>query len=192
MILNLTAEKRTLGKKSDNSNLRKTGFIPAVVYAEGKEGTNITVPANEFKKMYKKSIGEIAIFNIDLEGKELHTVVKAKQIHPLSREVIHIDFMELHPGKEISIDIPIKFSGTPTAVKDGGILEITKRKLHAHCLPKFIPEDYPLDLSQLKMGETIYCKDIKIANVKINEPADLAVASVHAPRTNEKKEEASE
>lgn len=192
MILNLTVEKRTLGKKSDLNTLRRTGFIPAVIYAEGKEGTNVTVPANEFKKMYKKSIGEIAIFNLNLDGKDVHTVVKEKQIHPLTREVIHVDFLELHPGKEISIEIPVKFIGTPVSVKDGGILEITKRKLHAHCMPKFIPEDFPMDISSLKIGQTIYCKDVKIENVKITEPADLAIVSVHAPRSNEKQEETNE
>lgn len=192
MILNLTAEMRKIAKKSDTSNSRKSGLVPAVMYAEGKEGLNILIPANEFKKLYKKTIGEVAVFNINIEGKEYHTVVKEKQIHPVSREIIHVDFYELHPDKELTINVPFKFVGTPVSVKDGGILEIGKRYFTAHCLPKFIPDDFEINLANLKMGETIYCKDVKIPNVKVTDHADSAIASVHAPRTKEEKTETAE
>jgi large subunit ribosomal protein L25 len=192
MILNLTAEMRKTVRKSDNGNLRRSGLIPAVMYAEGKAGLNINVPANEFKKLYKKSIGEIAVFNITVDGKEYHTVVKERQINPLSREIIHVDFYELHPDKEVNINVPLKFVGTPAAVKDGGILEIVKRSVSAHCLPKFIPEDFEISLVNMKMGETIYCKDVKIENVKIAEHADTAIVSVHTPRNKEVKAETAE
>jgi large subunit ribosomal protein L25 len=93
MILNLAVQARSLGKKSELKNLRKSGLIPAVIYSEGQPGMNISVPTNEFNKLYRKSIGEVAVFNLTLNGNEMHAIVKDRQIHPVSRDFVHVDFM---------------------------------------------------------------------------------------------------
>ncbi|HPY97007.1 MAG TPA: 50S ribosomal protein L25 [Candidatus Cloacimonadota bacterium] len=182
MILNLDVEKRTLGKKSDLNKLRRDGFIPAVVYSSGEKGTPITVPTIEFNKLYKKSIGEIAIFYLKDGNDEVRAIIKEKQIHPVTRKITHIDFLELHPGKEISLDIPINFIGTPAAVKEGAVVDIARRTLNAACLPKYIPEDISLDITNMEVGETIYCKDITLENIRFNENEDLAIVTVSIPR----------
>lgn len=182
MILNLVGDKRENGKKSDLKNMRKSGFIPAIVYAEGQAGVMITVPANEFKKAYKKSIGEVAIFNINVNGTEYRSIVKEKQVHPVSREIVHIDFLELHKEKEITLKVPIKFIGTPKSLKEGGVLDVMHRSLELHCLPHNIPEDIEINIEELKIGETLHCKDIKVANAKITEALDTPIVSVHANR----------
>ncbi len=184
MILNLIGEKRVSGKKSDKKNMRKTGSIPAIVYAEGQAGMMISVPANDFKKAYKKSIGEVAIFNLNINGDEFRAIVKEKQIHPVSRDIVHIDFMELHKEKEITIKVPIKFIGTPKSLKEGGVLDVMRRQIEIHCLPHNIPEDIELNIEEVKIGETIHCKDIKVVNAKITEVLDTPILTVHALRTN--------
>ena len=183
MILNLAVQSRELGKKSERKNLRKSGNIPAIIYSEGQPGINISVPANEFYKLYRKSIGEVAVFNLIMDGKEMHAIVKARQIHPVTREFLHVDFLELHKGKELSLSVPFKFIGTPASLKEGGIMEITMRELKVSCLPRHIPEDIPLNIENIKIGETIYVKDINVENINIKDAGNIPVISVHAPKS---------
>ena len=189
MILNLAVQSREMGKKSTRKNLRKGGWTPAVIHSEGQPGITISVPTNEFYKLYKKSIGGVAVFNLELDGKEIHAIVKARQIHPVTRDFVHVDFLELHKGKELSLSVPFKFIGTPASLKDGGILETSMRELHVSCLPQHVPEDIPLNIENLKIGETIYVKDIKVENLSIKDAGNIAVISVHAPRATKSTEE---
>ena len=183
MILNLAVQSREIENKSSRKNLRKSGNIPAVIYSEGQPGIHISVPTNEFTKLYKKSIGEVAVFNLNLNGKDCHAIVKARQIHPVSRDFIHVDFLELHKDKELNLSVPFKFIGTPASLKEGGIMEITVRELKVSCLPKYIPEDIPLHIEKLAIGEAIYIKDIKLENITIKEAGNIPIVSVHATRT---------
>ena len=96
MLIKIAVQNRDLGNKSVRKNLRKTGLTPAIIYSKGQPGTNISVPTNEFSKLYKKSINQDATFVLDLNGIEHKTIVKARQIHPVTREFVHIDFLEIH------------------------------------------------------------------------------------------------
>jgi len=182
MILNLAVQPRVIGKKSQRKDLRKSGHIPAVIYSEGQPGILVSVPTNEFLKLYKKSIGGVAVFNLNLDGNEIRAIVKSRQIHPVSRSYIHVDFLELHKDKEISLSVPFRFIGTPSSLKEGGSLEITMRELKVSCLPRHIPEDIPLNIENIKIGETIYVKDLKVAELSIKEPGNIPIVSVHAQK----------
>jgi len=185
MILNLAVQTRDLGKKSELKNLRNRGNIPAIIYSEGQPGITISVPANEFLKLYKQSIGKIALFNLKLGEHEYQTVVKARQLHPVSRAFVHVDFLELHKDKEINLSVPFKFFGTPASLKEGGTLEVTMRDLKVSCLPKFIPDDIPLSVEHIQIGETIYVKDLQLPNIIVKEPGNIPIVSVHAKSTKE-------
>jgi large subunit ribosomal protein L25 len=183
MILNLAVQSRTIGKKSERKNLRKSGHIPAIIYSEGQPGIYISVPTNEFYKLYKKSIGEVAVFNLTLDGEEIKTIVKSRQIHPVSRDYLHVDFLALHKDKELTLSVPFRFIGTPASIKDGGALEISQRELKVACLPANIPDDIPINIENIKLGETIYIKDIKVENITIKDPTSLPIVTVSAPKT---------
>jgi len=183
MILNLAVQSRTTGKKSERKGLRKSGVIPAVIYSEGQPGKPISVPTNEFYKLYKKSIGEVAVFNLSLDGTEIRAIVKDRQIHPVSRAYIHVDFLELHKGKEISLSVPFRFIGTPHSLKEGGTLDVVMRDIKVSCLPRHIPDDIPINIENIKIGETIYVKDLNVENLNIKESGSLPIVSVHVTKT---------
>ena len=185
MILNLAVQTRDLGKKSELKKLRKSGLITAVIYSEGQPGIIISVPENEFLKLYKKSIGKIAVFNLKLAEHEFQTVVKARQIHPVSRDFIHVDFLELHKDKEINLSVPFKFIGTPASLKEGGIMDITLRELKVSCLPRFIPDDIPVHVEQIQIGEAIHIKDLELPNLTVRETGNIPIVSVHAKSTKD-------
>jgi len=95
MTLRIAVLHRDLGNKSFRKNIRKSGNTPAIIYSKGQPGINISVPSNEFFKLYRKSLNEDAVFVLELNGKEHKTIVKARQIHPVTREFVHIDFLEI-------------------------------------------------------------------------------------------------
>ncbi|HPR16897.1 MAG TPA: 50S ribosomal protein L25 [Candidatus Cloacimonadota bacterium] len=183
MHIKIKAEKRELGKKSDLKNYRKEGFIPAVVYGEGKEGINILLPVIPFQKAYKKSIGEVAIFEIEVGNKKYSTFIKEKQIHPVSREFVHIDFVELHKGKHITMEIPINFIGEPKGVKEGGVVEYLHRSLEITCLPKDLPEEIDVDITELHVGDTLHFSNITLpANISCSLSGAATIIAIKESR----------
>ena len=182
MNLKLEATKREPGKKSDSRELRRQGRIPAIIYGEGKPGLPISLDAAEFNKTYRKSIGQMAFFNVSVGGEVYRTIVKEKQIHPLHRDLLHIDFQELHAGKEISLEIPLSFEGEAPGTRSGGLLDISMRTLLCQSLPKNIKDDIVVDISKLEVGETIHVGDLDLGEMNTKAAPELAVVSVHLPR----------
>jgi len=178
MDFNLKVEKREIfRKKSANSSLRKSGFIPAVIYGEGKKGINIKLKNNEFVKAYNKSLGSVAFFSLEVGSKTYKTIIKEKQIHPSSRRVVHIDFLELTKGHTITMDIPIKLVGEPMGAKEGGIVEFLLHSVSITCLPSEILSVIEVNVSELNIGDGIKIGDIDFGSLTVN--MDNAITVVH-------------
>ena len=192
MNLNIEAKFRKKGRKSDLKEIRKTGFIPGIIYGEGKEGIPISIPKITFLKAYKKTIGEMVFFEISVDNKKIKTVIKEKQIHPVSREILHIDFLELHKGKEITLEVPIKIIGDAPGTHEGGLLEVIVRKIEISCLPKDVPEEIQVDVSNLSIGDSIHFSQISLENMRTKLPGDTTIVAVRAPRKIEEVEKAEE
>ena len=184
MNIKINVEKRETNKKSDLNELRKKGFIPAVIY--GKDfSEKITLVENDFNKEYKKSIGHLAFFDFVFNKKEYKTIIKEKQIHPVTRKIIHVDFLELKTGKEITVNIPIHFEGIAPGTKTGGVLDISMRSLEITCLPKDMPEEIVLDISKLELGNAIHVKDLSLSDkILVHASKDQSVVSVNIPHVS--------
>ena len=181
MNIKINAEKRDLGKRSDLTELRKEGFIPGIIYGAGQEGIKIAFNARDYTREYKKSIGAVAFFDITVDGKIYKTFIKEKQIHPLTREIVHIDFLELHKGKPITIDVPINFTGEALGTKEGGVFEIIHRVIQVTCLPKDIPDEIRFDISEMNIGDSIHLRDLDISedmNTELSDEITIAILSV--------------
>lgn len=190
MNIKVKAEKRNLGKKSNLTELRKEGFIPCIIYGNGQEGIKISINARDYAREYKKSIGEVAFFDITVDGKTYKTFIKDKQIHPLTREIVHIDFLELHKGKSITIDIPINFDGEAIGIKEGGILDIIHRKMQITCLPKDIPDEIKIDVSGMNIGDSIRVGDIILSeDIVANLSENVTIITLSLPKIVEETEE---
>jgi len=181
MNIKINAEKRDLGKRSDLTELRKEGFIPGIIYGAGIEGIKIAFNARDYTREYKKSIGAVAFFDITVDGNTYKTFIKEKQIHPLTREIVHIDFLELHKGKPITIDVPINFTGEALGTKEGGVFEIIHRVIQVTCLPKDIPDEIKFDISEMNIGDSIHLRDLDISedmNTELTDDITIAILSV--------------
>ena len=162
MNVKVEANLREIGKKSVLKNYRNENLIPGIIYGEGNEGLKILIPKIQFLKDYKGTIGKVSFFNILVDGKEFNTFIKEKQIHPVTREFVHIDFMEFHKGKKITFQIPFKYIGEALGTQEGGLVEVLHRELEISCLPKDIPEEISIDVSELEIGDSIHFRDIEL------------------------------
>ncbi len=189
MNIVIEAMKRDIGKKSELNELRKNDIIPGVIYGPGREPLAIKVDKNVFLKEYRKTIGELVIFNVKIADEEYQTIIKDKQIHPVTREVQHIDFLELRQDSKIRVNLPIKYIGTPAGIKEGGILEIMIREVEIICYPKDLVEDIEIDISHLEIGKSVQVGDLQIKNAELTLPPDISLAIVHSPKALEEEEE---
>jgi large subunit ribosomal protein L25 len=185
--LNLEASLR-----SDKSNkVRGRGSIPAVVYGQGMEPISIEVDRKRFSSLFAKGANKNALISLivkDSKGSQnLPVLAHDLQTDFMTDQVIHIDFLKINMQEEIKTKVSIEFVGEPEGVKlEGGILVHSLRQLEVKCLPGSIPSKITVDVSPLKIGESIHVSGIvPPQGVTILTPKDEPVAIVSSPTEEE-------
>lgn len=179
----LKAHPREEQGKQAAKHLRSRGMIPAVVYGHGERTISISIDGSEFKRILKREKGDNIIVDLSFdENGSKKTIIKEIQRNPVTSEIIHVDFQHLIPTEEIEIDVPIILVGTSAGVKEGGLLEHILRKVSVRCLPKDIPSHLELDVSELKIGESIHVSDLHIKGGEILDHPEETVVTVLMPR----------
>jgi large subunit ribosomal protein L25 len=160
----LNVQARQGRKKGMARRLRSTGKIPAVIYGH-TEPTAITVDAHEFRGAFKRITENTIVQLLMPEGTPEGThevLVKDYQKDNLTGEILHIDFYEFEKGKALRTRVPIRLTGNPVGVKEGGILEILLRELEVECLPKDLPGEIALDIAELALDRALHVKDMSL------------------------------
>ncbi|MBI4972367.1 MAG: 50S ribosomal protein L25, partial [Candidatus Omnitrophica bacterium] len=183
----LEAQLRQELGKSGVKDLREKGFVPAVVYGEAKDSQAIKLSHHELIQLLHQHRLENAIINLkikdDKKAKARSCLIKEIQYHPVTGDILHLDFNEVSLTKVIKVNVPVVAKGEPIGVKqEGGSLEHILWEIEVECLPTDIPKEFSVDVSALKIGDDIHIKDISFpANIKVlNKPEDV-VLSVAAP-----------
>ena len=175
--------------------MRRAGLIPGVIYGDGGEAREVSLPQHEFKQMLHHHAGEQMMVALELDGKDLSVLLKDVQHAPLSSDILHVDFQEVSLTKKLKVQIAIELVGEPEGVKtEGGVLDHTLYSVEVECLPGDILEKIEVDVSALKLGDVLTVKDIALDTSKyeILLDDDIAVASVLAPRVAVEGEEGEE
>ena len=174
----IKAKKREGDIKSDT--LRRKGELPAVFYGMDKTTTSISIPIVSFKKLWREA-GESSTVKISLDGQDIDSLIHEVQVHPVTEEPIHVDFLIVDMKKKIRVDVPLVFEGVSGAVKNGlGNLVKVLHEVEIEALPKDLPRDLSVDISKLETLENnIIVSDIKLpAGVEIITNGDEVVASI--------------
>ncbi len=181
----LPVETRTQIGKNANHKLRAQGYIPAVLYSHG-ESQNIMVQKKNFFKIFKGHISENVLIDLEIKdtpGFPVKAFVKDYQRHPITDEILHLDFFRVTMTEAITTRVPVEVVGTPIGVKQGGILEIIERELEVECLPADLPEKITIDVTNLAIGQSIHVKDVAapkaVTIVSTPESVILAVLAPH-------------
>jgi large subunit ribosomal protein L25 len=172
--------------KSANRRLRREEMIPAVVYGGGKEPVAIQVPRKTLIDLFKSGGSENRIFLLKLgdTGQSRHAMIRDMQIHPITRKVEHVDFMRIDMTKTIRVRVHITLEGIAYGVRtEMGLLDFVTREVEVECLPTAIPQEIKVDVTEVRIGQHLEVKDIKLpAGVKLVEDEDRVIVSVAHPK----------
>jgi len=174
----IPAQSRADQSKAATKALRKDGKVPAVLY--GASGSNsILLDYADAKTVLFTA--ETYIVNLDVDGTTRDTIVREAQYHPVTDKIMHIDFLELTPGKVVEVVLPIKINGTPKGVIKGGRLMQKMRKLKVKGIPTDLPEFIEVPVGHLDLGQSIKVSELE-TELQITSGASSAIASVEIPR----------
>jgi large subunit ribosomal protein L25 len=187
----LDAEIREEIGKGKTKGLRDKGFIPAVIYADGKDALSLKLSNRQLVRLVHQHRIEGVIINLNIKDDKKHKsrpcLIKEIQHDPVHGEIVHVDFNQISLTKEIKVNVPIIAKGEPVGVKlEGGSLEHVLWEIEVECLPVNIPKDIEVDVSLLKLGESVHVRDITApSGVKILNDPGAIVLSVAAPMKEE-------
>jgi len=187
----LTAEMRDEVGKGQARKLRAKGLIPAIFYGPRSQSIPLMVDAKEFAKTLQTEAGENVLVDLhirkgDQENRRV-VMVKDIQIDPLQGTTLHTDFYEVAMDEMVTVEVPIHLVGKPEGIKMGGILEQIRRVIQIQCLPGDIPKWVDVNVSSLKIGDSIHVQDIQVEKVKILAETNYTIATVVPPVVEEKK-----
>ena len=180
--ITLPASARVEFGKNSARRTRVAGRIPGVMYGPDVSPTPVSIDAREFRSAVKAAGGISNVFNLSIDGKESKVILRELQRDTASSMVLHIDFHAISMSKAIHISVPIHFVGLSEGVKnEGGIMQTTMRELEVSCLPSNIPEHFEIDVTNLRIGESIHVKDISIPNTEIVSEQQRTIVVISAP-----------
>jgi large subunit ribosomal protein L25 len=190
----LKAEVRKESGKRIAKDLRNAGKVPANVYKSGKGGLSLSVSNEDLRDILHTKAGTNVIITLKISGgdvKDKTVLIKELQREPIKDGILHVDFNEISLTDVLKVDVPIVAHGEPVGVKaEGGILEHVIRELHIECLPTDIPAKIEVEVSGMKIGDSVFVKDVKVpADVKVLNDPELIVFIVKAPKVEVPKEE---
>ncbi|MCK0155646.1 50S ribosomal protein L25/general stress protein Ctc [Cellulophaga sp. F20128] len=173
------SQRESVGKKATKA-LRNAGLVPCVLYG-GDKPLHFSAPELAFKHLVYTPNAHTVV--IDLEnGEKLNAVIQDIQFHPVSDRIIHIDFYQLFDDKLVTMDIPVRLTGSSPGVRNGGRLLFRKRKLTIKALPANLPDFFDVDISKLKIGANIAVSSLLNDDFTILHPDTTVVVQVKSSR----------
>ncbi|MDX2496865.1 MAG: 50S ribosomal protein L25/general stress protein Ctc [Desulfobacterales bacterium] len=196
-LIELKTNIRTTVGNGPARRLREAGQIPAVLYGPKTKSVLLSVNKNDFDLTLKQGRSGQIILNLVVQNNdETYTrpaMIKELQVHPVSRNYLHIDFYEIDMDRKITVGIPIVTVGSSVGVERGGVLQIIRRELEVQCLPFEVPESIEIDVTDMDMGDSIHLEDISLdGEVEFMGESNLTVVTVLSPKLEEEPEEEEE
>ncbi|MBQ1752508.1 MAG: 50S ribosomal protein L25/general stress protein Ctc [Paludibacteraceae bacterium] len=168
-----------LGQKA-SAALRKQDLIPCVLYGCKKENTNFTVSKSAVRKLiYSPEVFEV---KLTIDNKVCSAVIKEIQFHPVSDNILHIDFLEVDDKKPIVFKVPVKTEGLAVGVKAGGKLSLEMKRMKVKGLCKNIPECVTVNVENLEVGKSIKAGELSFPNIEIVDNKESLVVCVKSTR----------
>ena len=190
-FVELKANLREEKGKELNKKLRNAGMVPGVVYRKGEETLSLKIDSKSLSKVLRTEAGENVIIKLFVEGDknkiERIVVIKEIQKDPVKDVLVHLDLNEISLTETLKVKVPIISKGEAAGVKqEGGVLQHVMWEVEVECLPTNIPDKIEVDITNLKIGETLSIKDILLPEgVKILGDPESIVFSVEHVKTVE-------
>lgn len=178
-VSQLSGSSRANVGKKDAKALRDAGQVPCVLYGQGTQ-THFAVKDIAMEKLvFNPDVFQV---ELDIDGKKTNAIIQELQQHPITDKVLHVDFLELNPNKEVKVALPVRLTGNSRGVMAGGRLMQVFRRLRVVGLPGNLPEAITIDITKLKIGGSIRVKDLENDGLKISEAKNAVVVAVKMAR----------
>ncbi|HIE44512.1 MAG TPA: 50S ribosomal protein L25 [Candidatus Omnitrophica bacterium] len=195
--VNLDAEERKETGKGDVGRLRRSGFVPAILYGGSEEPLPVKLDRRKLIHFLHRIGEENVLINLKIKSDEVPfnqlAILKHLEYDPITDQLIHIDFQRVSMKEKIASEVHIILKGEAEGIKSGGILEQVLRTIEVECLPQDMPEHFEIDISNLKVHDSLHVRDIPLPpGVKLLTEEDKAILSILPPRKVEEVVEAVE
>ena len=170
--------RENVGKR-DAKELRYQSMVPAVLYGGAKQA-HFAVSAADLRPVVYTP--DVHFIDLDIAGTKAQAIIQDIQYHPLTDVIIHVDFMEVSGKKPVTMEIPVKLTGTSPGVKVGGKLVLKLRKLRVKALPKDMPDTVDISIEELEVGKSIRVSDVKREGITITNAQEDTIVSVTTSR----------
>ena len=184
-MTSLVAEDRTTVGKGAARAIRQAGRVPGVVYGEKKEQLMFSLEARALRKELQKARFYSTLCSLEIGGKSVRVLPREVQLHPVTDEPIHADFVYVSRGATVTVEVPVLFLNEEECpgIKRGGVLNVVRREVELVCPADSIPEKIELDLLESDIGDSLhYSHAVVPDNV---EPTitdrDFTIATIAAP-----------
>lgn len=170
-----------LGKKATKA-FRKEGAIPAVIYGgeNSTEAIPFTVQAGDVRKLIYTP--EIFLVDLTLDGKAYKAILKDIQVHPVTDEILHLDFLHVFENQPIVIEVPVVLDGLAEGVKAGGKLSLDTRKLRVKALYSQVPEKLHINIEHLALGKSVQVGELSFDGLELLNAKNAVVCRVQLTR----------
>ncbi|NPA68030.1 MAG: 50S ribosomal protein L25/general stress protein Ctc [Chlorobi bacterium] len=167
-------ERKEIGKKA-TKKLRKEENVPCVLYGQDKGNIHFYAHKNEFRKLIFTPNSYIV--NLDIDGKKCNAIMQSVDFHPVTDEIQHIDFYRIDTSRAFKIPVPVRTSGLAKGVKDGGVLQVNRRKLLVKATAENMPDYVDIDVTNLGIGEAVRINDLneQHENLQFLDPQSVVV-----------------
>lgn len=182
-IVKLKSENRTKTGKSVARELRRRDMMPAVFYGPGVETQSLAVSPKELHTAVTGEYGLNRLLSIEVGGQSKKVLLGDYQYHPVTRELLHADFIQVDDAREVNIEVPFEFEGKAKGLVMGGRLRQVFLKLPVRCLPANIPAKLTFDVSPLDVDDTVTVEALTLpAGVTVRLPAHQTVGGCYGAR----------
>ena len=184
----ITITKRETTGKGAARAFRRQGLVPAVIYGLNEAPVAITIPAKTVARILASETGMNSLVHLQREGTDIkrHVIIKDVQRDPVTRRLMHVDFMRVDPNHKVKVSVPIVLKGTPAGVKEGGILEFVHRQIEVECLPAFIPAHISVAVDHMVVGDTLRLDQIQLdSHLTVLGDAHNVICAVHGKAAEE-------
>ena len=175
------SQRESVGKVSTKA-LRNAGKVPCVLYG-GDKPVHFSADEIAFKDLVYTPNAYTAVIEL-ADGQKFDAVLQDIQFHPVTDSILHVDFYQLFEDKPITMNIPVRLEGNSPGVRNGGRLLFRKRKLSIRALPALLPDFITVDISKLRIGQTIAVETILSDDYTFLHPDSTAIVQVKASRTS--------
>ena len=167
--------------KSFAKQLRKEDNVPCVIYGGAMEPVHFYTHVNDLRKIIYTP--NVYLIDIVIGEDKMCAVMGDIQFHPVTDKVLHIDFLRVVDDKKVRINIPVNISGNAIGVRNGGRLAQNMRRMLVEAFAEDLPESIEVDISPLKIGDSVRVLDMKFENVNFLNNSNDVIVAVKTART---------